>query len=134
MATRTSSEAYWRHRPKGASIAVAEYALRVSFDPTAASADTGAVLPKGAIPLGVDSLGGGTGGASPTVDVGTSVDPDGFADELAADAVQLGDTGALTGVELTADTPVYAGVGASAATGGTTTVVIHYIMADDGSL
>ena len=109
-------------------------AIIFSFDPTQASASVSKTLPKGAIPLGVRSLGGGTGGASPTVNVGTSADPDGFANELAADSV-TGETvtGALIGVELTADTEIYAGVGASAATGGTTTVILEYAMADDGA-
>jgi len=37
------------------------------------------------------------------------------------------------GTALTADTVIQAGVGASAATGGTVTVGIYYIMVDDGN-
>ena len=134
MATRNTSRAYWRHKGSdSATPAVAVQSLKCTFDPTAASAAVGVTLPSGAIPLGVDCLSGSTGGTNPTVDFGTSGDADGFGNEVASDAVSLGNTGALTGVALTADTAVYAGVGASAATGGTVTAVIHYIMSDDGS-
>lgn len=109
-------------------------AIQFSVDATAASADIGKVLPKGAIPLGVRSLGGATGGTNPTVDVGTSGDPDGFANELDADGVTgETNTGALLGIALTADTAIYAGVGASAATGGDTVVIVVYVMDDDGT-
>lgn len=109
--------------------------VAVAFDPTAAAAGTGVYLPAGAIPLGVTTLGGATGGVTPTVDVqlagGTAA---GLANELDADtasAVEV-QTGADLGVALTADTEIEAGVGASAATGGTTTVLVSYIIADDG--
>lgn len=106
--------------------------LVFSFDPTAASAGTGTILPKGAIPLYVQNLdGGATGGTDPTVDIGTAADSDGFAAELDADARGApAATGALLGVTLTADTEVYAGVGASAGTGGTVTAAIYYVMED----
>ena len=108
--------------------------IQFSFDPTAATASVSKTLPKGAIPLFVQNIdGGATGGTNPTVDVGTSGDPDGFANELDADAnTGLTNTGALIGVELTADTIIFAGVGASAATGGTVLAAVYYIMADDG--
>lgn len=106
-------------------------ALVIEFDPTAASADTGEVLPAGAVVVGVQSLGGATGGTNPTVDIGTSGDPDGFANELDADtAGVMVNTGALNGTALAASTAVYAGVGASAATGGTTKAVIHYVISE----
>lgn len=132
MATRSTSRSYWRHKgSNSATPAVAVQAFEIDFDPTAASADSGYTLPKGAIPLGVHSMGGATGGTNPTVDVGTSGDGDGFANELDADGVAFNGSGALTGVELTADTAIYVGVGASAATGGTTKIIFNYIMADD---
>ena len=58
----------------------------------------------------------------------------GFADEAAANAYSgLLTTGSLMGTALTVDTVIQAGVGASAATGGTVTVGIFYIMVDDGN-
>ena len=41
-------------------------------------------------------------------------------------------TGGLLGAELTVNTAIWAGVGASAATGGSVIVGVYYIMADDG--
>ena len=123
------------HRIKGttdATPAPLKASLVASFDPTSVSQIALGTLPAGAIPLGIDSLGGATGGTNPTVDVGTAGDDDGFANELDADGIAFNDTGALTGIELTVDTVVYGKVGASAATGGTTTVVINYVMNDDG--
>ena len=77
MASRTTHRATIRHQGSDdATPAVAIHALKIAFDPTAASADSGKTLPKGAIPLGVHSLGGATGGTNPTVDVGTSGDAD----------------------------------------------------------
>lgn len=119
-----------------ATPAVGVFALQFTLsDPTAASAGMGVYLPKGARVIGVQNLSGGaTGGTNPTIDVGTSADADGFADELDADAVTvISGTGAQIGDELTADTEVYAGVGGSAATGGSVAVAVYYIMADDGS-
>lgn len=143
MATSTTQSVFRSQGGgKGATPAVSPLAIRVQFDPTQASAalTTGdgkaATLPAGAIVIGVTSLGGGTGGSSPTVDVGTAADPDGFVNELPADTVSIRDTtllGALTGAALAADTPLYGGVGASAATGGTVTVWVEYIPNDDGS-
>ena len=107
---------------------------RVSSGTTAESASMGKTLPVGAIPLFAQNIdGGATGGTNPTVDIGTSGDPDGFANELDADgATGLINTGALLGTELTADTVIYAGVGASAATGGTGTIGVYFIMSDAG--
>ena len=42
-------------------------------------------------------------------------------------------TGTLIGVELTENTEIFAGVGASAATGGSVRGAIYYFMADDGA-
>lgn len=106
---------------------------KARFNPTSATQIKLFTLPAGAIPLGVQSLGGATGGVSPTVDIGTLAASAGFANELDADTLTLtGGTGTLTGVELTADTDVYGVVGASAATGGTTTILFNYIFNDDG--
>lgn len=105
--------------------------LRGSFDPTSATQISLGTLPKGAIPTGVQSLGGATGGTNPTVDIGTSGDDDGLGNEVDADGVDLGfSSGALSGIELTANTEIFGKVGASAATGGTTTVLVWYVMAE----
>ncbi len=74
---------------------------------------------------------------APTVDVqlagGTAA---GLANELDADTASPVEvqTGADLAVALTADTEIEAGVGASAATGGTTTILVSYLIADDGKL
>ncbi len=136
MAARSSITDYYRQYgpgKKSATPAPLIAGLKFSFDPTAASATVSKTLPIGAIPLGVRSLGGATGGTNPTVDVGTVGSSAGFANELDADDVTgETNTGVLLGIELTANTIVFAGVGASAATGGTSTVILDYIMADDG--
>ena len=110
-------------------------AAKASFDPTSSTQVELFTLPAGVIPLGIQSLGGATGGTNPTVIVGTAADDNGFATALDADTVTLTyATGALTGIELTVDTIVYGKVGTSAATGGTTTLVFDYIWADDGTV
>jgi len=120
----------WQVKPtRGATKADDILSFISSFDPTSTSQISLGVLPKGARPLGVDGFGGSTGGSSPTVDVGTVADQDGFATELVSDAVAFNDSGVLTGVLLTTDTEVFGMVGASASTGGTTTVLIKYVMA-----
>lgn len=103
---------------------------RGSFDPTSASQVELFTLPAGAIPMRVISYGGATGGSSPTVDIGTSGDDDGIANELDADGAAQDVAGDLMNAQLTADTAIYGKVGASAATGGTTAVAVEYIMAD----
>lgn len=122
---------FWRVKPTlGASVSDIVYHFKASFDPTSSSQISLGFLPNGATPLSVTSLAGATGGTNPTVDIGTSGDDDGFADELDADTLaENAGTGALTGVLLTTDTEVFGKVGASAATGGTTTVLIRYTMA-----
>ena len=117
---------------KGGSTSIAGVmgVLRGSFDPTSASQIEIGTLPAGAVPIMVASYGGGTGGSSPTVDVGTSGDDDGYANELDADGAALANGGALLNVQVTADTAVYGKVGGSAATGGTTAVAIFYVMED----
>jgi len=98
------------------------------------------VLPQGARPIGIQSLGGATGGASPTMDIGASAnpaiaalataDPDYFHNELDADTA--GAIIALTGVgaNIVALAPVQitAGVGASAATGGTHRSILFFTL------
>jgi hypothetical protein len=135
MGSFTTSTGYRRTKPTKASTpGVDLLCMQFTQDPTAAAAATGKVLPKGAIPLWVSNMNGlATGGSSPTVDVGISGNTDGYADELDADGV-TGPvvTGALLGVPLTADTEIWAGVGASAATGGSVLLGVYYIMQDTG--
>ena len=132
--SRSTVRGFWRIRPtKNATNSVLSASFQATFDPTSVTQILLGTLPAGAIPLQVYSLGGATGGANPTVDIGTIADPDGFANELDADGVVFNGVGALTGIALTVDTPVYGTVGASAATGGATTVIINYVMVDDGS-
>jgi hypothetical protein len=88
-------------------------------------------LPVNARVIDVVANGGATGGSSPTVDIGTTGDDDGFANELDCDAaissaVAAGTTGALIGDLLTTATAVYGKAGASAATGGATIVFVHF--------
>lgn len=108
--------------------------LAASFDPTSASQVLLGTLPKGARVIDVLSWGGATGGTNPTVDVGTASNDDGFANELDADANSSGFAAGTLGTDvntsLAVATPVYGKVGASAATGGTTTVHIHFIVED----
>lgn len=103
-----------------------------SFDPTATSQVALFTLPSGAIPLATQSFGGATGGTNPTVNIGTSGDPDGIAAGLDADGTAFdGASGALIGTAFTTDTAVYGVVGGSAATGGTTSVAVWYVMEDE---
>lgn len=109
--------------------------INCTVDPTAALAGIGKYLPKGAVPLGVTTLGGGTGGISPTVDVSLAGGAaGGLANELVADTASPIEiqTGAELAAALTVDTEIEAGVGASAATGGLTQFLVSYIMPDDG--
>lgn len=108
------------------SAGVVSLNAEISFDPTQASLGTGFILPAGSVITGITSLGGASGGTAPTVDVGTQAAPDLFGPELDADTPGVGSVGAGAFVKLTADTEVYAGVGASAATGGMTTIAIQY--------
>lgn len=133
--SRTSFVGYLRQygsNKKSATPAVFEAVIKVSFDPTSVTPIDLGIMPKGAIPLAFISLGGATGGASPTVDIGTVANTAGFANELEADVYGEGTGSTLTGIELLVDTPFRGSVGASAATGGTITVLARYVMADDG--
>lgn len=104
------------------------YVARATFDPTSSTQILLATAPAGSRVVDVLSYGGGTGGTNPTVDIGTSGTTDGFANELAANiaasAVAGNKVGTLIGTLLTVPTPIYGKVGASAATGGTTTVAL----------
>ena len=118
----------------------------ISFDPTQSSATavrigTSAtagqtfVLPTGAIPISFMTIGGSTGGTNPTVDIGTSADPDGFFNEVDSDTkgTLKGADGALVVAGgITAASTVTGSVGSSAATGGTVTGVFTYTVVDAG--
>ncbi len=137
---RSTLKGFWREKgTTGSTPAVSLQCLQFTFDPTQASATVSKTLPNGSIPVGVQVItGGATGGASPTIDLGTAGDTDGFANELRADLVSdqvasiASGGGVLLGTPLTVDTIIQAGVGASAATGGTVTAGLYYIMVDAG--
>jgi hypothetical protein len=121
-------------------------AVVISFNPTSATANAVRIgtsatnglhftLPVGAVPLYLLSLGGATGGTSPTVDIGSIGTTDGFFSEANADTKGTlnGANGSLvTGTGLTVQTRVYGKVGASAATGGTFTGVFVYTVFNNG--
>lgn len=120
--------------------------VQISFDPTETSATnvrigTSAtsgetlVLPAGAIPISIMTIGGATGGTNPTVDIGTSTDDDGLFNEVDADTkgtVKGADGALAVAGGLAADATVTGKVGASAATGGTYTGILTYVMANNG--
>ena len=119
----------------------------IAFDPTATSAtavkvgtssSTGNdfVLPAGAVPISFMTIGGATGGTNPTVDIGTSADPDGFFNEADADtkgSLKGADGALVDGDGIAADVTVTGMKGASAATGGTIVGVFTYTVADSGA-
>jgi len=119
----------------------------IAFDPTETSAtavkvgtssSTGNdfVLPAGAVPISFMTIGGATGGTNPTVDIGTSADPDGFFNEADADtkgSLKGADGALVVGGGIAADVTVTGNVGASAATGGTIVGVFTYTVADSGA-
>ena len=119
--------------------------VQISFDPTASGATNVRIgtssssgetltLPAGAIPISIMVIGGATGGTNPTVDIGTSADPDGLFNEVDADTAGTiaGANGALAVAGgLAADATVTGNVGASAAGGGTFTGVLTYVMANN---
>ena len=105
-------------------------ALRGSFDPTSETQVLIGYLPLGATPVAIQSLGGATGGTSPTVKIGTAADDDAFGASVDADTLTaLTASGAGFAVETTAVTAVYGIVGSSAATGGTTEIILYYLRA-----
>ena len=119
--------------------------VQISFDPTATSATNVRIgtssssgetltLPAGAIPISLLSIGGAAGGSSPTVDVGTSADPDGLFNEVDCDTkgTLKGADGALAVAGgLAADATVTGMKGSSAATSGTFTGILTYVMANN---
>lgn len=96
------------------------------------------VLPKGAKVLFALPISFATGGTNPTVDIGTAADSAFFFNEMDADSSTAITTvsGAHSVLRLTTgladDTVVYGGVGASAATGGTSSIAISFVCHDDG--
>ena len=121
--------------------------VQISFDPTQSSATNVRIgtsatsgetltLPAGAIPISIMVIGGSTGGTNPTVDIGTSADPDGLFNEVDADNsgnAIVGANGALVVAGgLAADATVTGMKGSSAATGGTFTGILTYVMANNG--
>lgn len=106
-----------------------------SFDPTSATQVLLATLPVNARVMDIVGYGGATGGASPTVDIGTLSDDDGLANEMDCDAVSTRASSAAVGGALintvlstSAETAIYGKVGASAATGGTFSGSVEYII------
>ena len=127
MANSTFTGVIRSGKDKDGQVGVVMLVAEIAFDPTQTSALTGFVFPAGSVITGITSLGGATGGTAPTVDIGTTAGGVEIANELDADtAGTAGTLGAAGWVKMTVDTPVYAGVGASAATGGTTTIAITY--------
>jgi hypothetical protein len=134
-------------KESGVTPGVVTQSVIISFSPTPASptpvrigtsASTGSLftLPAGAVPISFTSLGGSTGGSSPTVDIGTAAAGDGFFNEADADTkgVITGANGSLVVAGgITAPVVVTGKVGASAATGGTTSGIFTYTVVDDGT-
>jgi len=119
--------------------------VQISFDPTASSATNVRIgtsatagetltLPAGAIPISFMTIGGSAGGTNPTIDIGSSGDPDGLFNEVDCDT-----KGSLKGADgalavaggLAASITVTGKVGASAATSGTFTGILTYAMANN---
>ena len=93
------------------------------------------ILPDNAIPISFLTIGGATGGTNPTVDIGTSADPDGFFNEVDSDtkgALKGADGALVVGAGISGPVQVTANEGSSAATGGTTVGIFTYTIADDG--
>ena len=93
------------------------------------------ILPDNAIPISFLTIGGATGGTNPTVDIGTSADPDGFFNEVDADtkgSLKGADGALVVGAGISGPVQVTANEGSSAATGGTTVGIFTYTIADDG--
>lgn len=117
----------------------------ISFNPTLStptpvrignSATTGntLTLPPGTVPVSILTIGGATGGTNPTVDIGTAASPDGFFNEVDADTrgVVQGSNGTSPSTGTATAVVVTGRVGASAATGGTFTGVLNYVVYDNG--
>ncbi len=112
--------------------------IAVAGNAAAGTVVAGAVLPKGARPIGIQTLGGATGGTNPTMDIGASAnpaiaalasaDPDYFHNELDADTpgAIIAVNGVGANIVALAPVQITAGVGASAATGGTHRCILYY--------
>lgn len=103
---------------------------------TSSSAGQTLTLPAGAIILSVQTVQAAAGGTNPTIDLGTSADSDGIANELPVDVKGeiTGAAGALVVAGgLAANATVTANVGASAATSGTFVGSLTYAMANNGA-
>lgn len=142
--SRTTFNGYLRQRGSGkapstirATPGVMPGVIYLSFSATQAQGTPFVpkkYFPKGGVIIGAQSLGGGVGGASPTVDIGFSGANDAIANELLctnAGNIIFGGTGATTAQ--TTDREIVAGVGLSAAASGTVRALVYYIMQDDGS-
>lgn len=129
-----TSSVRFRSVPKvgrNAATGLVMQAQRATFDPTAASAATGIVLPAGSYPVAFLTDGGASGGTNPTVDIGKSGSTAFWGNEVDADAVAL--TTPADQTVQTADTAVWAGVGASAATAGTVQLIVLYMTDPDNT-
>lgn len=103
---------------------------------TSSSSGETLTIPAGAIILSVQTVQAAAGGTNPTIDLGTSADPDGIANELPVDVKGeiTGAAGALiVAGGLAANATVTANVGASAATSGTFVGALTYAMANNGA-
>ena len=101
---------------------------------TSATSGEFLVLPKGAVPHSITTINASTGGTNPTVDIGSSVDPDGIFNEVDCDtkgSIQGGGGALVIPAGLSSDTTVTAIAGSSAATGGTSSFVITYTLIDN---
>jgi len=109
---------------------------------TSASTGKTLVLPAGAVPISVMSIGGATStGGGTAIDIGGTtatgaIDADGLFNEVDADTkgtVKGADGALVLASGLAVNTTVYAVAGGTAATGGTFVGVLTYTMTDDGS-
>ena len=107
---------------------------------TSASTGKTLVLPAGAVPISVMTIGAATGTGA-TLDIGGTtatgaIDADGLFNEVDADTkgtVKGADGALVLASGLAVNTTVYAVAGSTAATGGTFVGVLTYTMTDDGS-
>lgn len=133
----STTQANIRSGPKGDNATVGHagsvvLSAQFTVDPTAASGPVGFSLPPNSLVIGAAVDGGATGGVSPTIDIGDPIDPDAFLNEVPADTPGFTSAaGAFAGSFQTSYTPIYAGVGASAATGGTVQVTLLYVRKDE---
>lgn len=107
--------------------------IQFTFDATQSTTGVGKFLPVGSIPVAVQDINGQATGTSPTVHIGFSGAQTALALNLDANQITgFTHTGGQLGIELTADTEIFAGEGSSSPSGGTVTAGVYYLMADDG--